>query len=87
MWKGRPVVASRIGGIQDQISHKETGVLIDDPSDLEAYGEAVLELLQDRALAERIGVAARERVRDVFLGPRHLMQYVDLIGKLSAADH
>jgi len=87
MWKGRPVVASRIGGIQDQISHKETGVLIDDPSDLEAYGRAVLELLQDRALAERIGVAARERVRDVFLGPRHLMQYVDLIGKLSAADH
>jgi trehalose synthase len=82
MWKGRPVVASRIGGIQDQISHGETGILIDDPTDLDSYGRAVLDLLQDPQRAELMGAAARERVRDVFLGPRHLMQYVDLIARL-----
>jgi len=32
MWKARPVVASRIGGIQDQIVDGETGVLLDDPA-------------------------------------------------------
>lgn len=86
MWKGRPVVASRIGGIQDQISDGETGILIEDPSDLESYGRAVLDLLKDPERAERIGSAAKERVRDVFLGPRHLMQYVELMRSLIALD-
>jgi trehalose synthase len=38
MWKQRPVVASRIGGIQDQIVDGESGLLIDDPHDLEQFG-------------------------------------------------
>ena len=47
MWKARPVVASRIGGIQSQIIDGETGVLLDDPRDLEAFGRAVTGLLAD----------------------------------------
>lgn len=82
MWKGRPVVASRIGGIQDQIDDGVTGVLIDDPTDLSEYAADVLSMLNDPESAEHIGKNARERVRDDFLGPRHLMQYVDLIGRL-----
>jgi trehalose synthase len=82
MWKGRPVVASRIGGIQDQIEDGVTGSLIHDPHDLAAYGAALDNLLENPADAARIGKAAQERVRDAFLGPRHLMQYMDLIRKL-----
>src|SRR5205814_9450999 len=41
MWKARPVVASRIGGIQDQIVDRHSGLLLDDPADLAAYGPAV----------------------------------------------
>ncbi len=82
MWKGRPVVASRIGGIQDQIEHARTGYLIDDPQNLVEYGSLVLNLLADPARAAAMGNAARERVRDYFLVPRHLMQYADLIEKL-----
>jgi trehalose synthase len=82
MWKGRPVVASRIGGIQDQITDGETGILIDDPADLESYGNAVHRLLDDPDLAARMGTSAKERVRHEFLGPRHLIQYVDLLGSL-----
>ena len=45
MWKGRPVVASRVGGIDEQIINGESGVLLDDPRDLRAFGRAIAELL------------------------------------------
>jgi trehalose synthase len=79
MWKGRPLVASRIGGIQDQIVHGESGVLLDDPHDLEAYGAALRGLLEEPAAAERMGERARERVRDEFLSARSLLQYLELV--------
>jgi trehalose synthase len=82
MWKARPVVASRIGGIQDQITHGRTGLLIDDPRDVEAYGNAVVQLTEDPEGAEKMGTEAQNRVRDEFLGPRHLLQYFKLISKL-----
>jgi trehalose synthase len=84
MWKARPVVATRIGGIQDQIEDGNNGILLDDPSDLEAYGAAVSGLLADPERAEAMGKAAQERVRDEFLAVRSLMQYLDLIEKLIA---
>jgi len=84
MWKAKPVVASRIGGIQDQIEDGVTGVLLDDPYDLRDYGHKVLELLRDSHRAETIGNAARERVRDQFLGVRHLIQYLDLFKEIVA---
>jgi trehalose synthase len=82
MWKARPVVASRIGGIQDQIIDGVTGILLDDPFDLAAYGDAVVALLHDPERAERLGREAQQRVRDEFLAVRSLMQYLDLIERL-----
>ena len=40
MWKGRPAIASRIGGIETQILDGETVLLLDDPRDLKAFGAA-----------------------------------------------
>ena len=82
MWKARPVVASRIGGIQDQIEDGVSGVLLDDPTALPAYGAAVTQLLKEPERARAMGQAAQERVRDDFLAVRSLMQYLDLIEKL-----
>jgi trehalose synthase len=81
MWKARPVVASRVGGIQDQIVDGESGMLVE-PADLAAFGAVVRELVLDWDRRERIGAAARERVREEFLGVRHLTQYVDLFGRV-----
>src|SRR5450631_970879 len=78
MWKARPVVASRIGGIQDQIVHDETGILLDDPLDLAAYGTAVRSLLENPARAQAIGLEAKKRVLQGFLGTRTLIQSIEL---------
>ena len=82
MWKARPVVATRAGGIQDQIVDGVTGVLLDDPRDLASFGRACDELLADRARADRIGAAARAWVIERFLGSRHLVQYLRLLDDL-----
>ena len=84
MWKSRPVVASRCGGIQDQIPDDHVGVLLDDPRDLAAFARACDELLDDPEEAAVIGAAAKEWVVDQFLGPRHLLRYLDLLGRLLA---
>jgi trehalose synthase len=77
MWKSRPVVASAVGGIQDQIVDGESGLLVQ-PDDLDGFAGAVTGLLKDPARAEWMGHNAHERVRGAFLGARHLEQYVDL---------
>ncbi len=78
MWKGRPVVAANVGGIRAQIEDGRTGFLVD-PRDLRTFGERVSGLLEDPHGAERMGAAAQTRVRDLFLGPRHLGEYVELL--------
>jgi len=84
MWKGRPVVASDVGGIREQIEDGRTGFLVG-PRDLEAFGGRVSELLANPHDAERMGEAGLTRVREHFLGPRHLAQYLELFdGILSA---
>lgn len=84
MWKARPVVASRIGGIQDQIVHGASGLLLDDPLDLAEYGAAVASLLAHRERAEEMGRSARERVRDRFLSVRSLLDYAALVREVAA---
>jgi trehalose synthase len=83
MWKGRPVVASKVGGIQEQIVDGVSGRLLGDPRDLATFGRLVAELLNDPAGAERMGEEARTRVRDEFLAVRHLLQYVDVLAPLT----
>ena len=51
MWKSRPVVASAVGGIADQITDGQDGLLLDDPADLAGFGRAVHRILDDPSLA------------------------------------
>jgi trehalose synthase len=85
MWKARPVVASRLGGIQDQITDGQDGLLVEDPYDLDELAGVLQRPLEDADLARRLGAAARARVLTHFLGDRHLEQYVDLFSGLVSA--
>ena len=82
MLKERPVVASAVGGIVDQIVHGESGLLVEDPADLESFGRAVTTVLEDSQLAARLARNARLRASQHFLADRHLIQYADLVGRL-----
>jgi len=83
MWKGRPVIGSAVGGIIDQIADG-TGLLLPDPADLKAFGQAARLLLDDQAEATRLGVAAHTYVRENYLGDVHLMRYAKLLSTLIA---
>jgi trehalose synthase len=83
MWKSRPVVASAVGGIADQIEHGRGGLLLPDPRDLAEFGGAIERVLTTRELAERLGSGARERVLDRYLGDRHLERYATIFQALA----
>jgi trehalose synthase len=82
MWKGRPVVASRVGGLADQVTHGVDGLLLVDPGDLPAFGAAVRSLLDDPEPARVMGCAAHEHVRRTSLGAHSLLRYLDLLTTL-----
>jgi trehalose synthase len=85
MWKERPVVGARVGGIQDQIRDGRSGLLVD-PTDLAAMGGAISSLIGDAGLATAIGHAARSRVRAHFLPPHFLGAHLRLVREVLDRD-
>jgi glycosyltransferase involved in cell wall biosynthesis len=61
---GRPVVATAVGGLLDAVADGETGLLVP-PGDVDALRAAVMQLLEHRDLAARLGQAARGRAREM----------------------
>jgi glycosyltransferase involved in cell wall biosynthesis len=56
--RGRPVVASRVGGIPDLVEHDVNGLLVE-PGDNDALADALVRVLTDRPLAERLAAGAQ----------------------------
>jgi trehalose synthase len=77
LWKGRPTVASRVGGIPLQIDDGKGGYLV---SSSEEAARRCIEVLSDPELAKRLGRAGKERVREHFLTPRLLRDWLLLLG-------
>ncbi|OGP46736.1 MAG: glycosyl transferase family 1 [Deltaproteobacteria bacterium GWF2_42_12] len=73
LWKGKPVVASAVGGIPLQIRHKYHGLLC---HSIDGAALAVKQLLQNPEYAKRLGANGREHVRQNFLLTRHLREYL-----------
>ncbi len=80
LWKGKPVVSSRVGGIRLQIQDGVSGFLLE-PTDTEGFASRVVQILQDPALAERLGRNGKEYVREHFLITRKLLDYLDMLNE------
>ncbi len=85
MWKARPVIGSAVGGIIDQIADG-TGILLPDPADLNAFGQAARLLLTDQAEGARLGQAAHARIRENYVADTHLIRCATLLGRLISED-
>lgn len=73
MWKGKPMIGGNVGGIRLQIVDGESGYLVDNA---EQAGQRITQLLADAELCAEIGRNARDRVRQRFLIPRLLNDYL-----------
>jgi trehalose synthase len=85
MWKSRPVVASAVGGIVGQIP-PGAGILLQDPSDLDTFGETLVTLLADPAEMASMGRRARRHVRQHYLSDRHLIDYARLLAHMTGLE-
>jgi len=80
--RGRAVVGSRVGGIPDVVADGESGLLVP-PGDARALAGALIRVLSDRRLAERLGAEARIQIERWLATPEEYARRVrDLVGKV-----
>jgi len=82
LWKGRPVVASPLGGIPRQVINGETGYLA---RSIDEFAQRIVDLGQHPELAARLGRAGRQHVQDNFLITRYLRDYLRLFQQMVAS--
>ena len=78
MWKRTPVIGGDVGGIRYQIEDGVTGFLV---SSVEQAATRIVQLLKDKKLRDQMGERARRTVREEFLLPRYVEQYLDLFAE------
>ena len=83
LWKGRPMVAGRVGGIVTQIEDGETGWLVDSS---EQCADACIAILRDPTDARARALRGKEHVRRRFLTPRLLRDWLVLFNRLAGND-
>jgi len=81
--RGRPVVATRVGGIRDLIVDGENGILVQ-PRDPTELADALVRVLSDRELAERLAAAARPSAEPWIATPE---EYAERLSALVASLH
>ncbi|AMM54928.1 trehalose synthase [Pyrococcus kukulkanii] len=80
MWKRKPVIGRRVGGIKFQIIDGETGFLV---NSVKEAVEKTIYLLKHPEIARRIGIKARERVKEHFIITKHLERYLKLFREVN----
>jgi trehalose synthase len=75
LWKGRPFIGGNVGGIPLQVADGETGYLVDSVGECAAR---IGDVLRDPGLARSLGLRGKEHVREHFLTPRYLRDYLKI---------
>ena len=83
LWKTRPTVAGRVGGIITQIQDGETGWLVESSTEC---AQACIEILRDSQEARQRALRGKEYVRRHFLMPRLLRDWLVLMNTLLGND-
>ncbi|HEY7002836.1 MAG TPA: glycosyltransferase [Gaiellaceae bacterium] len=83
LWKAKPMVAGRAGGIVDQIQDGETGFLVDS---VDECADAMRKILDDPPAARQMALRGKEYVRRHFLSPRLLRDWLALFNRLDGND-
>ncbi len=78
LWKARPTVAGRVGGIVVQIEDGQTGWLVESPDEC---ADACIEALRDPTEARVRALKGKEAVRRNFLTPRLLRDWLALFNR------
>jgi glycosyltransferase involved in cell wall biosynthesis len=78
MWAGKPVVASRTGGLPEVVADGETGIIVP-PGDPVALTGALRELLGSPEKARRMGEAGRRRAEALFTSARMAAEYREVL--------
>ena len=78
---GKPIIASNVGGIIDLVRNGENGILVP-PGDSDALGEAILQLLKDKNLSEKLGKNGKAMVYPEFDASVMVKQIEDLYESL-----
>ena len=78
---GRPIVATRVGGLPESIVDGKTGLLVDS-GDPRGLADAVVHLLKEQAKTREMGQAARERAMQLFNFDRYIDAYDSLYAKV-----
>lgn len=81
LWKGKPVVASNVGGIPGQIQDGQNGFLLE-PKDTPGFANRIIYLLKNPSEGQNLGQNAREIVRQKFLITRLLSDYLDMLNSI-----
>jgi trehalose synthase len=81
LWKGKPVVASDVGGIPHQITDGEDGFLRK-PDDNQGFIDAILDIMKNPKVGAALGKKGKETVRQRFLLTRLLSDYLDLLNDI-----
>jgi glycosyltransferase involved in cell wall biosynthesis len=83
MAAGKSVIATKVGGVPEAITHGQSGILVQ-PKNIESMSTALVELVRDVELQARLSVAARKHVEQNYSVEKYVARLDEIYSQLSS---